>query len=253
MRQLKHLLASIGFLSIVPIGSSAKSASDELARAAAYFPVTGLFIGAIGMSLTAALDQVLPGPATNALIVLYLVVITGGFHLDALADTIDGFVGGKNVKQRLSIMREGASGPIGVAAVTLTLLLKFTFLNSLTGSFRLLAILTVPALARWPMVWLAWRLPAVRRSGLGFVFAGRIGKIDVIGAGLTTGLICAYLSFLLGPLILVLLPVLALLAMGYTWVNDALIGGVTGDTLGATVELTEVILLLAIGLLAAYA
>lgn len=252
-KQLKLFLGSVGFLSIIPTGTSGKLTKPELGRSAAYFPAAGLVIGIIGMTLALALDKILPSPATNALLILYLVVISGGLHLDALADTVDGFIGGRTRKQRLAIMREGASGPIGVAAVTLTLLLEFTFLNSLTGPPRLLAILTVPALARWPMVWLAWRLPAVRRSGLGFIFAGQVRKIDVVGSGLVAGLICVYLSLLLGPLNLIILPVLLLAAVVGTGVNKKLIGGVTGDTLGAMVEISEIILFLAIGMIGHYA
>lgn len=252
-KQLKLLLGAVSFLTVMPTGARGKLTKEELGRSAAYFPIAGLMIGAIGLTLTLGLDKLMPLQATNVLLILYLVVISGGLHLDALADTVDGFAGGRDVKQRLAIMHKGASGPIGVVAVTLALLLEFTFLSGLAGWPRLLAILTVPALARWPMVWMAWRLPPVRRSGLGFIFARQVKIADVIGSGLTAVLICAGLSFWLGPLNLAILPVLLLAAAAGAGVSGRLIGGVTGDTLGAMVEVSEVILFLTIGLVAYHA
>lgn len=249
--QMRLFRASLGFLSIVPAGG-VKLSRSQLGRSATYFPAVGLIIGFAGMALALALDKVFPGQATNAVIVLYLAVVTGGLHLDALADTADGFMGGKTKTARLRIMRQGASGPLGVAAVTLVLLLKYAFLTSLAGSPRLIAILIVPGLARWPMVFMARYLPAARRSGLGFIFATETRTIDVLGAGFFAGVLVGYAAWILGPLEWALAPVLVLAAFVGARISAALIGGATGDTLGAVVEPTEAALLLTMSVLVRY-
>ena len=253
VEQFKLLLASVSFLSIIPTGMNRRLTGETLGRSATYFPVAGLVIGTFALFFALALDKVFTAQAANALLILYLAVVSGGLHLDALADTMDGFAGGKSKAQRLKIMRQGASGPFGVAAVTTVLLLKYAFLNSLAGPVRLLALLTVPAMARWPMVWMAWRLPAVRHSGLGWLFTRRTRGIDVAGAGALTAGTSAYLSWLLGPAYLLLMPALVLLAVIGARVNKVFIGGATGDTLGAMVEISEVVLFMAINVLARYA
>ncbi len=253
VEQMKLFLASVSFLSIMPTGINRRLSADKLAASAVYFPAAGLLIGTMALFLALALDRVLAPPAADALLVLFLTVTTGGLHLDALADTIDGFAGGESKAARLKIMRQGASGPFGVSAVTLVLLLKYAFLSALAGPVRLLALLTVPGMARWPMVWLAWLLPPARRGGLGRLFAQRTRWFDTAGAGLQATGVCIYLAWLLNPGYLLLLPLLLALALLSAWLSKALLGGVTGDTLGATVELSEVVLLAAINLVARYA
>ena len=253
VEQLRYFLNSISFLSILPAGARARLSGRELSASAAYFPAVGLGIGAVGMALALGLERLLPLAAANALVVFYLVVITGGLHLDALADTVDGFAGGKDKAERLKIMRRGGIGPLGVAAVTLALLLKFTFLNALAAPDRLIAILAVPALARWPMVWLAGRLPAARGAGLGSVFASGVKMTEVLAAGLFAGFVCGYVAFRLGWPFLALAPALTAAALAAEKINRRFIGGVTGDTLGAMVEISEVLLMAAIGVISHYA
>jgi adenosylcobinamide-GDP ribazoletransferase len=247
--QLRVFLSAISFLSIVPTGQATSFSAERLARSAAYFPAVGLLIGAAGVALALLLDGLLSSQAANALIVLFLVVVSGGLHLDGLADTIDAFLGGRTRARRLEIMRQGASGPFGVAAVTLALLLKYALLNVLTGDPRLLAILLIPALARWPMAALAWALPAARNSGLGRIFArGTRGADALVATGIVLGLILT-VSLAVSPLYSLTVPLLLFMVGLSARHTRKRVGGVTGDTLGATVEISEVLLFLAFALM----
>jgi adenosylcobinamide-GDP ribazoletransferase len=249
IEQLRVLLSAISFLSIVPTGQANSFSAERLARSAAYFPLVGLMIGATGVGLALILDGLLSSQAANALIVLFLVVVSGGLHLDGLADTVDGFLGGHTRARRLEIMRQGASGPFGVAAVTLALLLKYALLNVLTGDPRLIAILLVPALARWPMSALAWALAPARSSGLGRIFAGGTrGSDALIATCFTLGLILT-VSVLVSPLYLLTAVLLLFIVAVSARQSRKRIGGITGDILGATVEISEVLLFLAFALM----
>lgn len=247
--QLKLLLGALSFLSIIPIPGAGKLSTKELGRTAAYFPVAGLIIGALAAAVALALDQALPTQAANALVVLFLVVISGGLHLDGLADSVDALAGGRTKAKRLSIMHGGASGPLGVAAVTLALLLKYSFFNNLTHDARIVAVMAVPSLSRWPMVLMAWQLPSARKSGLGRIFAEQTRIVEVVIATAAAAGVCAAVAGRLGWRYIMISPLLALVAWAAGRWTKRMVGGVTGDTLGATVEVAEIMLILAFGLL----
>ena len=105
-----------------------------------------------------------------------------------------------------------------------------------------MAVLLIPALARWPMVALMWSLPPARSEGLGQAFAGRIKGFDFF---LATGFVIAIAAcgiYLWDYRYLAVIPTLAVIAFFWAHVNRRMLGGVTGDSLGATVELSEAIL-----------
>jgi adenosylcobinamide-GDP ribazoletransferase len=240
---LKRFREAVGFLSVLPVGAAGAAPAEEFARSAAFFPAVGLLIGAGCLAVTAVFDGLVGQGPANALVLLFLVLITGGLHIDALADTADGFAGSRPPERRLEIMRSGASGPIGVAIVTGVLLLKFSLLSGLGGGERAAALLLAPLLARWPMVVLAWALPPVRTEGLGRAFAGRIKIIDL---AIATGFVVAAAAgtiYLWDYRYFALVPTLVLATVAVGTMSRRLLGGVTGDTLGATVELSEAALL----------
>ncbi|MDE3180762.1 MAG: adenosylcobinamide-GDP ribazoletransferase, partial [Acidobacteriota bacterium] len=132
---MKHLgglfLLAVQFLTRVSVMQTRAAPPDALAEATIFFPVVGLLIGlgAAGLNLL-----LLPHVNRNVVVVLiliYLVVVTGGLHEDALGDAADGFGGGWNRDQILNIMRDSRVGSFGAAAVTLSLLARFVFLAGL--------------------------------------------------------------------------------------------------------------------------
>ena len=251
--QINYLLIAISFLTIIPIKTFARPEKSSLGNSMAYFPIVGLIMGGLGAVLSLALDQVMPTQASNVLIILFFVVITGGLHLDGLADTVDAIASGQERRGKLKVMKDGAIGPMGVAAVTIVLLLQFIFLNNLTATPRLLAIIVVPAIARWPMVLLLWRLPAARKDGLAHIFTKETRFASFLISSLFTLVIIAGASYMLGWANLLIIPILILIAVFAAKVFRYFFGGTTGDTLGATVELSAAIIFLAISLLSTYA
>ncbi len=244
---------SISFLTIIPVRTVGQAKDSPLGKATAFFPLVGLLIGGIGVLLSIGLDEFLPSQVGNVVIILYLSVITGGLHLDGLADTVDALAANGSRQKKLEIMRRGEIGPFGVAAVIFDLLLKYVLLNSLTASPKLAAILVVPALARWPIALLLWRVPTARRDGLGYNLAGSATAAGFIVASATVFLIIFGVSAQLGWVNLLLMPILVMMALFAAKLSRTLFGGITGDTLGATIELTEITIFLVIGVLAYYA
>jgi adenosylcobinamide-GDP ribazoletransferase len=164
--------------------------------------------------------------------------VTGGLHLDGLADTADGFGGGKSREEILDIMRDPSIGAFGAMALVLLLFGKVIAIGSLIErGVATRYLLVAPTLGRWATVALGRFLPYARQEpGLGGLVAGRVRARDLLGA---TALALA-LSFLVGP-------VAATLCWGVTIATTAAVGraclrrlgGLTGDTMGAASELTE--------------
>lgn len=177
------------------------------------------------------------------LLLVVLVGITGGLHLDGLADALDGLAGGRTPVQRLAIMRDPRIGAIGATGLVLDLGLRLAGLLALPPGARLPALLCMPAVGRWAMVIGAWGAPSARAErGLAAPFLRELAWTDVVTATLVTVVAVAWA---LGPVAAVVVCGLGVLAArAVTWTASRLCGGITGDLLGATNELAEILFLL---------
>jgi adenosylcobinamide-GDP ribazoletransferase len=204
--------------------------------------LTGLVLGLAWAALDAALGLVFFGRLWSWLSVLALVLLTGGLHLDGLADTADGLLSHQGPDRSLEIMRDSRTGVWGVLALVAVLGLKAGALETLDGGWpRAACLIFIPAYARTGMLFLMARLPYGRgRDGLA---AGMFSFSRSLA--LKTGGAVFLLSLFFVPWpCLVLSCALAVSVMG-VWYFRAL-GCVTGDMLGAAVELSETLMLLAL-------
>lgn len=213
----------------------------ELGLSVLFFPVVGLLIGALLAGMHTALWLVDPG-VLAALMLAVWVLLTGGLHLDGLADAADAWIGGQGDRERtLSIMKDPRSGPIAIVVIVLLLLTKFAALQVLlTGDAQLVLLLT-PALGRTAIVLLLITTPYVRPDGLGSPYANYLPQWS---CWVLVLLIAAATAALLAELGGVLLTALGVGFIGVRYSLMARLGGVTGDTLGAVCELTEMAALL---------
>lgn len=209
----------------------------------AWYSTIGLMIGGLLALADSGLRWLLTAEVVNVLLIMLLVLLTRGLHQDGLADTLDGLAGGRTAADRLRVMRDPRVGAIGATGLFLSLLLRYAGLLALPQALRLPVLICMPALGRWAMVTVAWSSPYARsEGGLAAAFLTHLTLHHVL---LSSVVLAAALTAGLG-----LLATLATMGMGLILV--ALVrngcrewfGGVTGDMLGATNELIEILFLL---------
>ncbi|MBV8513836.1 MAG: adenosylcobinamide-GDP ribazoletransferase [Acidobacteria bacterium] len=219
----------------VPVG---EFRADDLPRSLALFPLVGLLLAAGGLLVRFLLAPHLGNGIVVLAILLYLVLLTGGLHEDGLADAADGFGGGWNKEQMLAIMRDSRIGSYGAVAIVFSLLGRFVLLTELPATKFVAYFATSLVLSRWAPLPLSFFLsPARADSGQGSRVAGKVSWPSLLfGTFLAFGIAALFLHT-------------AALWVGLTAAVIALVtglyyhqrlGGVTGDCLGATVQLTEI-------------
>ena len=209
-----------------------------LGRAGRWFPLVGLFIGGVLTLAHWGLSQLFPPLLTATLVTTLWAALTGGLHLDGLADCCDGLLAATNRERRLEIMRDPRTGAFAVVGVVLFLLLKLTALAALPAALP--ALLLAPTWARWLLLWVACQ-PLARPSGLGADFAaGLTGRNQALALLLPLLLLLPFLTLQTGVAILA-----ALGATGWLiYIARQRLGGVTGDVYGLVVESSELMILL---------
>lgn len=211
--------------------------------AVAWFPAVGLVLGAGLWALDLGLSGLLPPGPTAAILLAALALASGGLHLDGVADTADGLAAQGDRERRLGIMRQGTTGPAGVMALVLMLIAQWAALAALGGPVRTAALLLGPALARWAIVPAALAYRPARARGLGHVVAAALWPIAAPIATLTAAVAAIVLFGAPGLVLLALAAGAALLVAGAA---ARVLGGITGDTHGAAIELAQTVVWLAI-------
>lgn len=234
---------ALAFLTRLPTPSLDFNDAAAQARALAWYPLVGLLIGALLLALAALLQWLqAPVPLAAACVLALWVWLSGGLHLDGLADCADAWAGGHGQRDRiLQILKDPAAGPMGVVAIVLVLLLKFAALQALLTHRPLLVL--APVLGRAAAVAMFLCLPYVRAGGLGAALAQAPRGTSVF-AVLFAAALCVMLA----------LPGLAALAAAIGvflhWQHDCRrrLGGFTGDAAGAVIERVETASVLAAAL-----
>lgn len=234
---------ALQFLSSLPIRLPGMPQPEELGRSLLFYPLVGLLFGV----LLWLLDAVLAGTPLlvhAALLLTAWVLLSGGLHLDGLADSADAWLGGFGDRERtLSIMKDPRSGPIAVVTLLLVLLLKFAALVALIEQQQGFALLLAPLIGRASLLGLFLSTPYVRAGGLGQALADHLPALagrQVLGLSVLVCLLLGGYSGLWAVLLAVVL---------FFWLRQLMIrrlGGTTGDTAGALLELLETAVLLAL-------
>jgi len=233
-------LVAAGFLTAVPFPSVATPAA-AFPRALAYFPVVGIAIGLVAAATDALVSRVLPAGVVAAIDLGALGLLTGGLHLDGLADSIDGLFVSGDRERRLAVMRGGAIGAFGAAGVAIILLAEYGALAALAAAEREVALIAGAALARWCMVLSVWWFPYAREAGAGAAFKRGLGWRQ----GIAASVIAAAVAVAAGPhaVAAAAFSVIGIWALG-RWASRKL-GGLTGDVYGACGELAFLVTLVA--------
>jgi adenosylcobinamide-GDP ribazoletransferase len=228
---MQPFLIALQFLTCLPVRLDGKPEPQQVGKSLLYYPLVGLLIGSLLWLLDMALGSS-AAPLKAVLLLTAWVALTGALHLDGLADSADAWLGGFGDRERtLAIMKDPRSGPAAVVVLALLLLLKFVALWVLLAEGDELALLLAPVLGRSAVLGLFLGTPYVRQGGLGQGLAEHLPRGQVTGALIAAVLLC---------LVLVDAGWLARRAMCRR------IGGTTGDTAGALLELVECSVLVAL-------
>jgi adenosylcobinamide-GDP ribazoletransferase len=235
---MKRFLAALQFLTILPLPRGLTPDERALGAAIPFFPVVGLGIGATIALMDWGLGLLFPVGVTSVFAVILLIAVSGGLHTDGLADTADGFFSSRPRERTLEIMRDSRTGPMGVAAIVCVVALKIALIATVSGPSRAWVLLLTPVAGRSALLIQMALLPYARPEGLVGIFHRNrsrghalwaLAVLLAVGylAGCIPGLIAGGCAFLA-----------ALLFAAYSFRR---IGGLTGDTLGAACELTELV------------
>ncbi len=232
---------AVQFLTRVPIHIKGNISHQHLGQSVLFYPIIGIAIGVILVLIA----QLLPSihPALTAAILLFIwVALTGGLHLDGLADCSDAWVGGLGDKERsLSIMKDPAAGPIAVIILVLLLLLKWSALQTLLQQGNhLMPLVLAPFLGRLSILMLMLTTPYIRKNGLGAVMQTELPK----QAAKFIVMLSLVTSFWLGNITTIISACLTIALLRYLAMQR--LQGVTGDVYGASVEIIETVVLISL-------
>ena len=238
---IRRFFVAIQFLTRLPVPRALNSSETDIGKAAAFFPLIGVVVGGGAALVFVVLQRVLPLPASVFCAIVFAVFITNGFHEDGLADSFDGFGGGWTKDRVLEIMRDSRIGTYGTLALIFVLFGKFNFLSLLPQGQIWRWLIVAHTASRWTILPLCAYLPYARAEGQGKLVARQVGILEIIIGTVTLLLVLILLPWQAALVALLATTLVPLLSGLYF---RARIQGITGDCLGATNQLTEIVLYL---------
>lgn len=229
------------FLTVLRLSTPGEITPVEVARCYALFPLVGLLLGAASLAVAFLLRAVMPPLLLAVLVCACMTLLTRGFHLDGLADLADGVGGGYTPARRLAIMKDSATGAFGSLALVFAILFKVGAMQTLISAQSWIPFALIPALSRCAIVLTAYKSPYARpEGGLGRAMTAGVTLPVAAGATASALVLAVLVSGLSGVLLLVGAGLVVWLMSLYF---KRVLGGVTGDVLGAANEVLEVLLL----------
>jgi len=241
------MLYALSFLTAIPVKIK-KYTDEKAARTLYYFVSTGALLGIINALALILLLNTSLGRETIAVVIIVLnTALTGGLHMDGVADLFDSF-GAHDREKKLEIMKDSRTGTFGVLSLICLLALKTVFLmECMKKNMGMPALISAAVTARFVMVWLIRIFPAARKKGFAAHFKGLINK-----RALTfNSLVFAGILILLRPdisLLYLTIPVVIIILVISSGLSHNF-KGLTGDVYGAMCELTELLMLTTWGIL----
>ena len=264
---MKDFFWALNFLTIVPTGRKWCEREPKIGIVVFWFPIIGLLMGVVLTFIYFPATWFFPHPVADAIILIIYIVMTGGFHLDGFADTCDGLFGGSTRGKRLDIMRDSRTGSYGALCLICTVGLKYICLISIDpGAVAALSVISdyeiikdlnplylnacekgkvllfMCAIGRWSQV-LGAALSNYARDegGTGKIIIENVKIRDALFSLIVPGILIFLFCGITGILIFFMVSIVVVLFVSYV---KEKIGGMTGDTLGAVNEISELTVLL---------
>lgn len=238
---MHRLALAFQFLTILPWPRLEVRRPEDLGGSVAFYPVVGAALGSFMVGMHLMGSEVFPDGVLRPALVVLLIILTGGLHLDGWADVCDGFYAGRTKADALRIMKDPHLGTMAVVGIASVLLMKVVLLSSLPAAVLCSALLVFPVISRGGMVWGMWMAPYARpEGGTGETFFRTLRGHHVWIATVLLGVWVILFAGWPGGILLLLAAGATQLFVGYCGQR---IGGMTGDTLGALNELLELLTL----------
>jgi adenosylcobinamide-GDP ribazoletransferase len=238
MTLLQPFLIALQFLTIIPVRLAGMPSSKQTGQSLLFYPLIGLLIAAL-LILTAWLSNAQSASVSAVFVLAVWVTLSGGLHLDGLADSADAWLGGLGDRAKtLLIMKDPTSGPIAVTLLIILLLIKFVMLTELLSHNNYLAIIFAVTLARSALPLLFLTTTYVRQDGIGAILVANLPRTQ--SKILLSGIVI--LSLIFSGLTLLISALIVFLILRY--VMTLRLNGTTGDTAGAMVEILETSILI---------
>jgi len=237
---MKRFLIALQFLTILPVKIKSEIDKKDFGKSLSYFPLVGAIIGIL-LFLSLVLFMGLPHMVRVVLILIASIIITGGIHLDGFADTCDAFYGAKSKEETLRIMRDSRIGVMGVIGLVSILLLKLGLISSMPQGMLWRSLIMMLVFSRWSQVLGCYLSNYPREQGKAKYFIEYGSKKEFVAGSFFVIPLFLLLAGLKGMALLGLSLVIVVLFINYT---RRRLGGMTGDTIGATSEIAEVTMLL---------
>lgn len=247
---IKSFITALTFLTVVPFNFKGSESNDtkHFGLAMAMFPLVGGFIGLILFTADYFFINYFSEAVSSALILLILFIVTAGLHADGFMDTVDGIVGSKgdwDKEKIFKIMSDPNTGAAASAAFTLLMIFKWTMLVEINIAGHFIALIFMTVTSRWVLTVLTYAFPYAKISGMGSAFKDSFKAMHLL-LSLTFALtILIPLAFYTQQLtVLVLVAIVTAVMFPVAFYFKRKLGGVTGDILGFTCEISEVVFLL---------
>ncbi|NMA68198.1 MAG: adenosylcobinamide-GDP ribazoletransferase [Desulfitobacterium sp.] len=243
---MRKLIIAMTFLTRIPLPQPQEVTGEEFTKSQYYYPLVGLIIGGILWGSFQILNLIFPPLITGALLIILELLLTGGIHLDGFMDSMDGLLSARTPERMLEIMKDSHVGAFGALSTMAFLLLKFAFLVELLSHSSPLAplvLLFMPFVARWLFLIGIFFFPYARQEGLGKGFheSSREKKGIFFGQGILLLALTYFVLHWAGVAGFILATVFLII---FTRKVSRLLGGLTGDLYGASIEIGELLFLL---------
>ncbi len=245
---INGFILNLQFLTRIPVPVKVDYSNRAFTAGSVFAPVIGLLIGLISVGTYLLVSMMDLRPLAVLLALTAEITITGGLHLDGLADTFDGIFSYRDKERALAIMKDSRLGTSGAIGLILVLMMKYIMLMSLPDKYLVVCLAVMPVLSRMTVSWSAGLSPYARKGekGLAAGLVERTGPIEIV-ISTTLAIIISVLLLRLAAVPLVMIVIA--FTLGMIIYVKARLGGITGDVIGAVIELSEVMFLLSVLLL----
>ena len=252
---MKRFISILQFMTRIPINIDT-GFDEEFHKTITYFPLVGLVLGVLIYIIGLVSGIFFDSFITSIIVTLALVILTGGLHIDGLGDTFDAIYSYRDKERMLEIMKDSRLGTNSLLAIMFLILLKIGFIYSIINNNLLWTVIFMPVVARLGVIVMMYKTVTPRENGMGNLFIGKASTSMFTIAILYTIILIIGISkliFLASTFeAMMLISTIIILFVFYNLFKKHIykkIDGVTGDILGCTIELGELIYLFCIYLL----